>query len=133
MKKPHFPRTERTQSISRWQSSLRSCVMMSSFDNLLRIVYVAKVSLAAARPGDSMKRLKPTCLLCLFALLGSLTIPCQAIDPEPDYWTLIFPTHHPKNAQFNGNSGAFPNLLPGEIRAAYHAMGPRPRWCGYSV
>ena len=38
-----------------------------------------------------------------------------AIDPEPDYWTLVFPTHHPQIDQ----DGPFPGALPGPIRNAY--------------
>lgn len=66
-----------------------------------------------------MKRLKTTLLSCLVILFGVTLIPAQAIDPDPDYWTLIFPTHHPKNNQFNDGQGAFSTLLPGEIRNAY--------------
>jgi len=50
---------------------------------------------------------------------GAFTMPGKALDPDVDYWTLIFPTHHPKNGQFNGGNGAFGDLLPGAIRVAY--------------
>jgi|GEM_PF-1564631 len=60
-------------------------------------------------------------LVALF--FGAFTTPGKALDPDVDYWTLIFPTHHPKNGQFNNidpaNNGAFGDLLPGAIRVAY--------------